>query len=271
MSRTGASVIVRVADWSVALSSPDDRLLARLAERYRGFLDASESQPDVVCLVTVRAPAGDVTASTVPVAPTGTVLVDRPDVRARWPEDSHQVDVSVTAASALAGVELVLRIVCARLAFQAGGLLLHGAGILRNQGVHLFIGPSGAGKTTVARLSKAATVLNDDLVVVRPALPRWTVRGTPFSNPSQVSPTHATGPLVAVWTLQQSAENNIVSQSTGRALAHLLAAVPVMTGATETLPPVVERLKRLLETVTYAELAFNLDGRFWSNIDEWMA
>lgn len=53
-----------------------------------------------------------------------------------------------------------------------GGFLLHSAGIKKNGKVHLFIGPSLSGKTTVIRnlepsLTKKDSVLSDEIVAIR--------------------------------------------------------------------------------------------------------
>jgi len=43
-------------------------------------------------------------------------------------------------------------------------LLFHAAGLLRNKKAYLFLGRSGAGKTTICSLSKKAQVIDDDIV-----------------------------------------------------------------------------------------------------------
>lgn len=47
------------------------------------------------------------------------------------------------------------------------GILLHGAAVQRDRRTVIFLGPSGAGKTTVARLCEPDTCFSDDGVIVR--------------------------------------------------------------------------------------------------------
>lgn len=47
------------------------------------------------------------------------------------------------------------------------GIALHAVAVLKDEEVYLFIGPSGAGKTTVAKLSSDRVILSDDLVMLK--------------------------------------------------------------------------------------------------------
>src|ERR1700720_1801856 len=61
--------------------------------------------------------------------------------------------------------ENFLRVLVAYRLLELGGTVLHSAGVVRDGAAFLFLGRSGAGKTTAARLSLAqgAEVLSDDL------------------------------------------------------------------------------------------------------------
>ena len=49
-----------------------------------------------------------------------------------------------------------------------GGLMLHACGIVHDETADLFVGPSGVGKSTLARSVDAACVLHDDAVLLTP-------------------------------------------------------------------------------------------------------
>jgi hypothetical protein len=58
--------------------------------------------------------------------------------------------------------------------------LFHGCGVLANGKGYLFTGPSGAGKTTVARLAGTRMVLNDEAVLLRNGGGELWLGGTPL-------------------------------------------------------------------------------------------
>ncbi len=78
-------------------------------------------------------------------------------------------------------VDCVLRVIFATLLPRVGGLLIHGCGLRHASVGVVFPGPSGAGKTTLARKAPDADdVLSDEIVAVRRLDDGWRVFGTPF-------------------------------------------------------------------------------------------
>ncbi|HKE10910.1 MAG TPA: hypothetical protein VKE73_05015 [Myxococcota bacterium] len=76
-----------------------------------------------------------------------------------------------------------------RLAHE-GGLLLHACGAVRGREALLFSGPSGAGKTTIARLLLATPgvrVLSDDRIAIRPTESGFRAYGTPWHGDAPLS------------------------------------------------------------------------------------
>jgi len=62
---------------------------------------------------------------------------------------------------------------------QDEGVVLHAVGVLHGDQVYIFIGPSKAGKTTVAKLSPDKVVLSDDMVMVKRFQGQFMVFPTP--------------------------------------------------------------------------------------------
>jgi len=51
--------------------------------------------------------------------------------------------------------------------YRSGGFKIHGCGIKIRHGGYLFVGPSGAGKTTISRLAnREKKILNDDEIII---------------------------------------------------------------------------------------------------------
>lgn len=163
-------------------------------------------------------------------------------------------------------VDYCLRVAFALLAYQAGGIMLHAAGIQREGQAYLFFGHSGAGKTTVSSLSTRGSVLNDDLVMLLPDGDGWRVFGTPFWNPSQVKPTAQSGPLAAVYHLEQSKETFIAPMDAREALAELVANTPILPADPNRSLDLLQRLSRLIGTSPVSRLHFQRNGSFWDAI-----
>jgi hypothetical protein len=125
---------------------------------------------------------------------------------------------------------------------------------------YLFFGPSGSGKTTVARCSSPEAVLNDDLVLLLPEMQGWRAFGTPFSNPTQVTPRQDSAPAAALLRLVQSKEVRLAPLSRAQALAELLASVPVLNASPN---PPLERCQLVLAGLPAYFLHFLPDPSFW--------
>ncbi|HEY1013906.1 MAG TPA: hypothetical protein VGE07_14440 [Herpetosiphonaceae bacterium] len=157
-----------------------------------------------------------------------------------------------------------VRMIYALLLFDAGGLLFHAAGLERGGRGYVFWGHSGSGKTTVARVSRGARVLNDDLVALLPVAGRWQVHATPFWNPSQVRPAGAaSSPLAALCRLVQAPAVALEPMSPGQAVAEISASAPVISLDPGRLPTLLGRARRLAAEAPVWRLLFLPDDSFW--------
>ncbi|HXH05840.1 MAG TPA: hypothetical protein VNI83_04545 [Vicinamibacterales bacterium] len=105
------------------------------------------------------------------------------------------------------------------------GLEIHGCGVVDRDGrAYLCAGPSGAGKTTIARLWQAAgaTVLSDDRVIVRRHAGRFWLYGTPWHGDARLaSPLGA--PLARILHLARGPRHELRALPPAEAAARLLA------------------------------------------------
>jgi len=106
------------------------------------------------------------------------------------------------------------------------GVEVHAVGIVDEaRRGHLFLGHSGAGKSTTARLWKAQSnvqILSDDRIILRLRDGRIWMYGTPWHGDAGIaSPDCA--PLSRLYLLEHSHKTELSSVSCGRAAAELLA------------------------------------------------
>jgi hypothetical protein len=149
----------------------------------------------------------------------------------------------------------------ANLLGRGRGVELHSCGVIDRHGRgHLFVGVSGAGKTTTARLwaEDAAGIVSDDRVIVREHNGAMTMFGTPWHGEAELS--MATGvPLAGVYLLVQSSENALKPLSHAAAIAGLFRCTfPLFHDATA-LDFTLSFLARLVDAVPVRELHFTRD------------
>lgn len=120
-------------------------------------------------------------------------------------------------------VDSLLRIAMSLLLLERGGLLVHGSSVQLDDEALVCFGPSGAGKTTVARSVAADAVLCDELTAIYPDGARVIAAGTPFHGDLPICSPRAL-PLAALCRLRQSEAEGLVALSAAAAARELLAS-----------------------------------------------
>ncbi len=164
--------------------------------------------------------------------------------------------------------------------YQRGGereaFLFHGCGVVvRGQG-YLFTGPSGAGKTTVAKLAGTRMVLNDEAVLLRDGGSKFWLGGTPLLGGlnRRANGWHR---LRAVLMLEHGQEVRLRPLSRGEAYRRFLAQ---LFDTAPLIPPWVDRegLSFLeakadfsawaVRAVPMYKLRFKPDDSFWPLVEQ---
>lgn len=235
----------------------------KLQQRYRPFVRPEEAN---VFEVQIRVqPDENAPRAPLPQAPPihfdgNRAHFQSPGFRGMVDQNGGHAEVRLDSFQAENQADYFLRVCLALLAYQAGGLLVHAAGIVHQGRAFLFFGPSGSGKTTAARCSPPDAVLNDDLVLLLPAKTGWRAFGTPFSNPTQVPPRADSAPAAALLRLVQSKEVRLSPLGWGQALAELLVSAPVLNASP--FPP-LDRCQQILADLPVYSLYFLPDPSFW--------
>lgn len=115
-------------------------------------------------------------------------------------------------------------VLIARLLGRGRGVELHGCGVIDRDGQgRLFVGQSGAGKTTTARVWLADgdyEIVSDDRVIVRFIDGEWRMYGTPWHGEAELS-SPLSAPLAAIHLLVQASQTELVALSSAQAAAAL--------------------------------------------------
>ena len=155
-------------------------------------------------------------------------------------------------------------VLLANLLGRGRGVELHSCGVIDAQGRgHLFVGVSGAGKTTTARLWEGAAsgIVSDDRVIVRErtgnGAAMW-MFGTPWHGEAELSMPGGV-PLAGVYLLVQSEANALRALDPAEAVARLFRCAFPLFYDGEALDFTLAFLAKLAASVPVRELQFTRD------------
>jgi hypothetical protein len=107
---------------------------------------------------------------------------------------------------------------------QGKGVEVHACGIVDVTGEGcLFVGPSGAGKTTLARLwgqQRGVAILSDDRIILRRDEKQIWMYGTPWHGEAELAAA-SKAPLKAIYFIRHGRKNFLKSRSGAEAVAQL--------------------------------------------------
>jgi hypothetical protein len=160
----------------------------------------------------------------------------------------------------------------ARAARGYEAVLMHAGGVIRGDDGFLFVGASGTGKSTVADLSQAHTVINDEVCLVEFGAGGPVLRSTPFNGLYRRKHL-AHAPLRAVLLLAHGPAHCLEPVGAAAAVAALTGQVVAPLGLEDALSPhisvrMLDLAGRLATAAPVCRLAFTPDPGFWRLIDD---
>jgi len=269
-----------VGDDAIRFEGLTDAWAAGLAARWGGFLAEPRARSPRLVVRMVRAGAEGWLPRWQPgesyrleADAAGGPLVVRSYHFALGPEISGAWRLAVTdqdVEPAGRVIDNAARYLVARIATEAGGLALHGAGLKRGGRATIFAGVSGSGKSTAAHLAAPAESLGDDFAVVLPTTGGWAVPALPFDNAETAPavPVRGLTPLAGVWRLFKADRHRVERPSGVRAQASLLACAAFPWALPDLADQAGEAVAKLAASGRFAHLHFALDPGFWPLLTE---
>ena len=197
--------------------------------------------------------------------PNGMVRLWRRDLDIEWRPATS--DLRATIWEQPYSVLNMLRVACALVMPRLGGLLLHASSVVSAGRAFVFPGPSGAGKTALARLALPRDVLSDEISAVRPMGGRHLCFPTPFWGEMQPRPSPPPAPLLAFGLPRKADSARLAPISRARLLERLLGCAVSFGATADEKRSVVDNATALAERVLAFEVYFSLEQDPWCLLD----
>jgi len=262
--RAAQSVTVEIGDIPILLRPNDRKFCDVLKDRYAGF---TNPDADPACRFDIQLdPKGCPSDEDAKVTRHGALWsFQRGDFRATW--DARARHGRIRQCPNPYSIDTVLRITHSLVLAEEGGFLVHAASAIRHRCAFLFAGVSGAGKTTMARLTPPdATVLTDEISYVRRIGNRYKAYGTPFAGELARVGVNTSAPLETLYLLVQGPENRINPVSKIDAARALMRHVLFFAVEKEMVAQVFDSVLAFVSCVEVAQLVFTPDARAWELI-----
>jgi hypothetical protein len=260
-----SDVAIEIGGLCIRLCVDDPGFVEILKERYAGFVTSPENAKFEfkidVAPPGMISPAEDVQV----VWDSRRWTMKRGDFCAEWDPSARHGLIRQTANSY--SLDSVLRILHTLLLAREGGFLLHAASAVRNGRAFLFTGPSGAGKTTIARLSPPdATLFTDEISYVRRKEDQYCAFGTPFTGELARLGENLSAPIAGVYLLAKGPENKVEPLSPTAAACALLENILFFAQDPELVKLVFQAACDFSCRVPICRLTFAPDARVWELI-----
>ena len=163
-------------------------------------------------------------------------------------------------------LDSLIRILLSKLLLDRSGFLLHAASVLADGRAHVFTGRSGAGKSTVASLSPAGSVLTDEISLLRCVEMRWQAFGTPFWGEFRAGDMNCSAPISGIYSLIQAKQDRLERISPRDALRILLPNVLFFSSRKQDNEQLLRILTNIVGAIPVYQLYFRRHADFWKVI-----
>ena len=242
-------VDILVGSLPLRFSSQDSSLMESARRRYRGF---TGSRNGGEFSITVEREEARISGS-------HSFVCDFEGARVTADSDSAHFS-GVRHEYAL---DSLLRMLLSWALLPQDGFLLHAATVVRNGKAFVFVGRSGAGKSTVASLSPQGSVLTDEISLLKLVDGEWRAFGTPFWGEFRADGLNTSAPVGGIFCLAQSTENRIEMLRPTQLLKSLLPCVLFFSSELRDHHRLLQILAAASEEISGYSLQFQKNRSFW--------
>lgn len=264
------SLMLSIGEISVLVSSKNQGFMAQTEKRYANFISTGRT-PSLKIEVNIL--SEDMIPNLATEMERPEVIFDHGTERGTfaWQGLSGEIDL-VSRGARLSctlnptALNSFLRFVYSLVLLQELGFLVHASGLIKDQKGYIFPGKSGVGKTTIARLSPGATLLSDDIPLVK-IVNAPLIFGTPFWGDLAVGGEKTSAPLAGVYFPVKDKENYIERLKPRQVFEKLLLNVVFFFKNEKFSKQLFNLCFDLATKVPGYELHFLPDISFWECID----
>jgi hypothetical protein len=232
----------------IRLSSQDSSLLGAASRRYQGFNSSEEKRFSIF----IERETSHSSAVHEFVSDFEGARVEADEGNAHFTGVRHEY-----------ALDSLLRMYMSWALLAQDGFLLHAASIVRNGKAYIFVGRSGAGKSTVASLSPRGSVLTDEISLLRRTNGAWHAFGTPFWGEFKADGQNTSAPIAGIFRLIQARENRIEPLRPSELLRALLPCVLFFSTNVRDHECLLQILAGACQQIRGFNLQFQKSRSFW--------
>lgn len=180
--------------------------------------------------------------------------------------DEGYRDARLQVHDELALKHSLMTIYSAHIVHNKWGLLIHSSCVVEDDKAYLFAGQSGAGKSTVARLSSPREVLSDEATLLRIDRQGVTAYDSPFRSDSISSYDKSSRPLAGIHLLEQSPDIERSQIPATETVMRLMNKVFYWAHDPAETIKVLTMCRMLAQQVNGYRLKFQKNDLFWERI-----
>jgi len=157
------------------------------------------------------------------------------------------------------------RMVFAFMLHHHSGLLIHASVLVQNNRSFVFVGPEGAGKSTVRLRSQNMVCLGDDTAIIRKKGAQFYAYGSPFYQKTNRSYPNKSCPLASIFTLQKTSYTMVKRLGISESLATFISQTQFSSfeGNNSEKTSALSTVSTLCQYKKCFQLCFSLHKPFW--------